>query len=239
MNGGREFRGECCVVELKCEVLGDFGSLERVQRDAFAKSADREILLKADRRWICRSDGSTLGRHDEHPGGFAPSREGRDHIQRREIRPVHVFEHDDQNPIGSDGFEHLADLAHHPLARRPDRFALQRVALVGLDERGKLQEPGRRTLSQQLKQSLVVRSPDQLIDRFEHWIVRLLSAERLDALASPDPDVRPQRHASLEQIDERRLAHSRFPRDEHHLAHSALGLLETRLELRAGGPPVD
>jgi len=52
----------------------------------------------------------------------------------RRIDPVDVFEDQQQRVFRGQRFERLADLPHHPLARRSENFPLQRRSLFWLEQ---------------------------------------------------------------------------------------------------------
>jgi hypothetical protein len=57
-------------------------------------------------------------------------------VERREVRPVQVFEHKDQCAVSCDGIEGFTDFADHALARGTERVAVQ--PLIRLHERSEL-----------------------------------------------------------------------------------------------------
>ena len=213
-----EIAREADGAELQREVFGHFGGIERLQHDLAAEVVDGKVLPQAAQRALRRFGRRSVRSHHEHPRWPLAASERRDDVERREIRPMQVLEHEDEGVIGGDRFERFADFADHSLARGADGLTLQRLALFGFDERRKLQQPRRRPLCQRVDETPIVRRADQLIDRLEHRIVRFLAAESLDALPARDLKIRHQTTgASDKQIDEGGLSDPCLPGDEDEL----------------------
>src|SRR5262249_11555776 len=141
----------------------------------------------------------------KHPYRVATVRKSRDHVECREVCPMEVLEHEHEQPVGGDSLKHLADLAHHPLARGPEGVTLESATFIGFHERWKLEQPRWCAPAQRLDHPWIVRSTHQLIDGLDHWVVRLLAAESLDRLAACDPNARHLSHTLDKQVHKRRL----------------------------------
>src|SRR5262245_22843309 len=183
------------MLEFATQIFRDLCQLERLEWNVLAEAVDREVLSQATERAVQRTRSGPLRSEEKHAYGFPSAGKCRDDVEGREIRPMEILEHEDQQSIGGDRLDHFPELAHHPLTSRTERFTLQGCLLAGFHQRRELQQPGWRNRGQQWDDAFLVRSPDQLIDRLEHRIVCFLSAEPFDALTSHNPNLRHQRRA--------------------------------------------
>src|SRR5262252_8390357 len=234
MDGAGKIGRETGAAELQREVLGYFGGLELLQRNLAAQLANRKVLPQTADRGLRRSGWSTKGADEEHLRATLTPTERRDKVQRREIRPMEVFENEDECVVGGNGFECVTDFANHALASHADRVTLERRALLGLHERRKLEQPCRRPCRQRADETPVVRRPKQLIDGFEDRIVRFLAAESLDALTARDPQIRQQTGPLNEQVDEGGLPDASLPAHEDDLPLASHRAFEMAVESGAG-----
>src|SRR5262249_50747917 len=134
MNGAGEIGREAGAAELLREILGYFSGFERFQRDVAAQLANRKVLPQTAHRRLRRSGWGTQCADEEHLRATLPPGERRDEVQRRVVRPMEVFENEDECAVGGDGFERVTDFANHALASHADRVTLERRALFGLHE---------------------------------------------------------------------------------------------------------
>src|SRR5262245_11724444 len=131
MDGPGEIDSEAGVRELQREVLGYLGGFERLEGDLTAKLANHEILPQTARRRLGSGRGGAQRTDEEHLRTTLTPGKRRNEVQRREVRPMKVLEHEDERTIGGDRFERVADFADHALACHADRVALERLALFG------------------------------------------------------------------------------------------------------------
>src|SRR6478672_8723648 len=96
---------------------------------------------------------------------------------------MQILDYQNQCAVGGNGFERVTQLTDHALACGAEHLPLQCLALSGLDERRKLQQPRRRSRRECLDEAPVVRDPDQLVDDLDYRVVRFLAAESFDTLA--------------------------------------------------------
>ena len=238
MNQPCKIGREAGVAELKREVFGYFGWLKCLERDLFAKLVDDEVLMQTAQVALESGDWRSPGHEQQQPGWPpTPSERGHD-VERRAVGPVQVLEDQHERVIHRDRFERFADLPHHPLARRPEDLSLQRFALIHLDERRKLYQPGRRPQCQRPGETTLVGRADQLADGLEQRVIRFLTSESLEALAPRNPHIRQPAGLLQEEVDERRLADAFAAGHEYDLALAASHPLEAILELAACLPSI-
>src|SRR5262249_137694 len=125
-----------------------------------------------------------------------------------------------QHAIAGHGIERLAELADHSIPRGTECIAAQSVDLVRFDERGKLQQPGWRSLCQRLHE-MPIRRANQLLERHEPPLIGFLAAEALHRVAARDPEIAYRTHVLNKPIDERGLPDTRLAFNEHDLTFSA------------------
>ena len=124
MDRASEIDREAGAAELQREVLRHFRRVECLQHNLAAQIVNGQVLPEARQ---CRRGGFgrvAVGGHHEHPRRPLTASERRHDVEGGEIRPMQILEHEDQRPIGSDGFECFTDFANHPLARGAGGLAL-------------------------------------------------------------------------------------------------------------------
>ncbi len=231
MDQAGETRREVGARELGEEIVRDIRVPQVFEGQLGAQTMDEEILLEHLQRVLRHHDVARTVRAEHHElRRSAPPGQRRDHVEGGEIDPVKVFEGEDERVGGGDRFQGFADLPHHPLPRRPDRLAVQRLSRLPLHQRRKLDEPGRCTSDQRRHRSIALGLAQQVTERFENRVVRLLAAEALDTLPARDAKARPLGGTTLKGLDERRLPYAGLARDEDDLSVTSPRLLETGLE---------
>ncbi len=159
------------------------GFLQPFEHHFMTQTVQQQILLQRFQRTVGEDQFRRPQRAEhEQARGLAPPRDRRNHVQRRVIDPVQIFEDQHQRHGLRDHFERFAQLAHHAFPRRAENLALQRRLLFRPHQRRKLDQPGRRVCRQCVDDERAERTAGELTDRFEQRIVRLLAAEALDRL---------------------------------------------------------
>jgi hypothetical protein len=106
--------------EPRDEIGLDVRSLQVVESDLGSETVDTQIFLEdleriAGRDHVRRPEGAD----DEEPRSSTASCQRRDHVQCREIDPVEILEDQGDRATQRRRLERLAELADHPVARRP------------------------------------------------------------------------------------------------------------------------
>src|SRR5262245_12800837 len=176
---------------------------------------DEQILLE-NLQWIFGHDdvGRAVRAEQYDFRWRAPARERGDDVEGGDVDPVKVFEDEDDRVVDGDPFQRFADLPHHPLARCPDGLAMQRFPGIRLYQRRKLDEPSRRVSHQRRHHRIALALAQQLTERFEYWVIRLLTSEALNALPAGDPEARSHGGATQKGVHERRLPRARLASNE-------------------------
>src|SRR5882672_5585916 len=118
-----------------------------------------------------------------------------------------------------DYFEGLADLAQHSLPSGSENLPPQREEVFASHEGRKLHQPGRRVRREGSDYRIAIRAVTQLVQGFEHRIVRFFAAVSFDALPAHDVDVRDIHPGpALERVQKSGLSDSWFPGNKDDLA---------------------
>src|SRR5262245_64740084 len=97
---------------------------------------------------------------------------------------MEVFQDKQQRILASDYLQYFTHLANHALACSAQDFLLERLSLIGLQERRELNQPRRRMLDQCLYTGAAVLFTKKLPEGLKHRVIRLLGAEALDTLTA-------------------------------------------------------
>src|SRR4029077_9878845 len=89
---------------------------------------------------------------------------------------------------------------HHSLPSRAKDFALQRLPLLGFDQRRELAQPCRSLRRQDPHHGFRAGASCELAERVEHRVIRFLSSESFDALPTSAADA-----AILKCVEQSRL----------------------------------
>src|SRR5690606_7555106 len=103
----------------------------------------------------------------------------------RALRRISLVEEERRNVL-RDGFDEAFALAEHADAGRAAYLALERRALLRLDQGGELDEPRRRVSREESADALATGPVREVLDRAEERQVRLVRAVMPHALAAGD-----------------------------------------------------
>lgn len=134
---------------------------------------------------------------------------------------MQVFQDEHQRSLGRQHFQRLAYLPHHAFPRGAQNLALQSLALLRLEKRRELHQPGRCVRGERLNHLFGPGATNQLAERVQERVVGLFSAESFHTLPTDDSHVRASTEPLFESIDQRTLADSSFARHEYDLALSS------------------
>src|ERR1051325_3883009 len=109
----------------------------------------------------------TVSAEEQKSGWFTPPRETPDQVQRRNITPVQIFQHENQRVINCERFDGFRHFAQHTFMGSDLDFAMQFEARFRVDERGHLRQPHRRMLPQQGYER-VARLAEKTTQRFQY-----------------------------------------------------------------------
>src|SRR5215470_17313573 len=106
---------------------------------------DEQIVLEDLQRvpgddyihWPIRTEDNQLG-------GISPACDSRDHIERREVDPVKIFQDQQQWPVRRHRFQYFANLSYHSFAGGAENISLQALSLFRWDKRRELNQPSGR-----------------------------------------------------------------------------------------------
>src|SRR5437899_7667381 len=99
-----------------------------------------EITMQAtDRMPVRGAVGWTIGAKGQHARLAVPAREARHHVERCEVAPMQIFENENPGAAGAQGFQKIAKLPQHPLARRTEHLILESRAFRWVDGTWQLQ----------------------------------------------------------------------------------------------------
>ena len=145
---------------------------------------------------------------------------------------MEILEHDDERAARRNGFQHVADLAQHSIARGAQDLTLQSLATVGRQPGGKLDEPGGGLCRQDLDDGVSIVSTAEPGERFQHRVIGFFASVALDTLTQRDSDIRRLgRGLTHERVHHGGLADAGLSRDEDDLSLASRHLPETFAEL--------
>ena len=200
---------------LRHEPLG-----EVFERQLLALLPGDELLLDRLERVAAHDQfRGPIGPDQHQVSGAAAAGDVGDQVERREVAPVQVFQHEHQRRPRGQRIQGLAHLAEHALARRAAGVAGEALAIGRRHQRRQLHQPHRRVQPQDLDRRGVV--PAQLPDRVEDRQIRFAHPVLGQALPAAEPAVRLAGHRARERLQQRRLADAGLSRHEHHLALAA------------------
>jgi hypothetical protein len=127
---------------------------------------------------------------------------------------VQILQHEDERPVGRQRFQRVVHLPQHPLGRRAEHLALQRLPLARGHEPRHLGQPERRHASQNADHALAARLTADIAQRFEPRQVGFGHAVVLGTLPTRQPQAASASDSRDEGIHQRRLPDSRLARDE-------------------------
>jgi hypothetical protein len=171
-------------------------------------------------------------RDHEEPRALAPLAEEREQIDRRDVRPLKVLQHDHDRVRARERLDRLDHLAHRASVGAGARALRHLVELTVGHEVGQLREERRRELHERRERALsVLRSP-QLAEHLDHREVRLGRAVLLDALAAHRGRLGAVLELFEEGVHEARLPDAGLAGHEAHLALPRVRALERRAQGR-------
>src|SRR5215475_15167291 len=128
---------------------------------------DEKFLLEGPERTVgAHHRAGSVSPEKKQPGRFTATGQRRNDVERGMIRPMQIFQDQNQASVRSYNFQRFTYLAHHPLARGPENLLPERLLLIGFDKRRKLYQPGRRAKGQSLDRKSRVRLADKAAHRF-------------------------------------------------------------------------
>ena len=152
-----------------------------LERQLLTFPSGKELLLHRLERMPA---GDQLGRPvgaDHHQMRGPPTAgDVRDQVQRREVAPVQVLQHEHERRVRRQRVERLAHLPEHPLARRAERLAAEELAIGRRDDRWHLHQPHRRVRAQHVNDLRILEA--QLPNRVQDGQVRLAHPVLLQTL---------------------------------------------------------
>ena len=117
------------------EVLGHRFRRQVLQRQLTRQRVRLQLPLDGFEGMVAENHlDRSIGADHHQPGGIAASREVGHKIDRGEVAPVQILEHEDERLLGGDRFDGFRHLAQHPLARRAGHLLPQRLAFLGRQE---------------------------------------------------------------------------------------------------------
>ena len=185
MDQGHELGREPVRRKPRGEMLRDRRLAEIVEGELFAQLPGEELSLDRLHRMAARDQFRRPQRRDQHQvsGSTAPG-DIRDQVKGRDITPVEILQDHHERGGRGERLEGLGHFPEHALARPAKRFAAQRVAIRGREQRGHLEQPHRRVGAQDLDRPRVVAA--QLSHRLEDGEIGLTHAVLLQALTAAD-----------------------------------------------------
>lgn len=121
----------------------------------------------------------------------------------------------------SEGLQRVPDFAEHALASGALDTTLHQFAMLRLDQRRKLSQPGRCLRDQDTDHRVAFRTTAQLRQRLKHRIVGLFASVAFGALSAGETDRWfPGYRPALKFIDQGGLPDPRLSGDEDDLAYS-------------------
>jgi hypothetical protein len=157
----------------------------------------------------------------QEAGGYPAPRQIAHQVQRGDIAPVQILEHQDQRLLGRQGLQRLGELPQHAFA-----CGAQHPTLHGF-ERGRrqqpwhLHQPGGGVLGQRRHQPLAVWPATELSQGVEDRQVRFAGAVVLDTLPPRQPQIWIVYHLRHKGIHDRGLAQPGLACDKPDLPYAA------------------
>src|SRR5262245_57874326 len=153
------------------------------------------------------------------------------------IRPVEIFQGQNQASIRRDGFQRFAHLAHHPLACGSENLLLKSLLLISSYQRRKLYQPGRRAQGQSLDRKSRIRMADKAAQRFEQGVIGFLASVSFYALAAGNSQVWMTIDLVREGINQGRFAYARLASHKNKLTPPPQSLFQMQIQLCEGRLP--
>jgi hypothetical protein len=172
--------------------------------------------------------------HQQSQPLLAPRHIG-EQLDRGDVTPLQVFEHQHHNRVTRHQGEGLDELPQHALGTHPLHLTLQPVALVGLHQQRQLREPRRRDPPQCGHEPLARGLSSQPPEGFEQWQIRLPRPHVLHALPTADPEGERRRHLGQKLAHQRALANASLAGHEHQARLTLFGRIQSLLEERELG----
>src|SRR5215510_13353135 len=154
------------------KIFGNFALAEPFERHLVTELMKEKFLLEGPERTVgAHHHARSVSPEKKQPGRFTATGQRRNDVERGMIRPMEIFQDQNQAPVRRYNFQRFTYLAHHPLARGAENLLLKGLLLIGSDQRRKLYQPGRRAQGQSLDRKSRVRLADKAAHRFEYGVI--------------------------------------------------------------------
>src|SRR5258708_3171337 len=104
---------------------------------------DLQIIMDGPHQiYAGRQFGWTIGDHHQHRRLAAPPRQPRQHVKGGQVAPMQILDDYDPGAVRTQDFNEIAELPQHALSRGAENLIAEDDAIVVVEERRHLREPG-------------------------------------------------------------------------------------------------
>src|SRR5262245_54108073 len=144
LNQSGETARQFAIREPGGKVFGDFALTEPFERHLDTELMKEKFLLECpERTFGARHGARSVTPEKKQLGRFTATGQRRNDVERGMIRPMEIFQDQNQASVRRYNFQRFTYLAHHPLASGPENLLLKGLPLICFDQRRKLYQPGR------------------------------------------------------------------------------------------------
>ena len=196
-----------------------------------AESVNQQIRNQRPDARSAKLNRTARGDQHEFRGRTAPCQRG-DEVNAGVIRPLQVFQHEQQRSLSGDRLQCFTELAQHALTGRAHDFAMQDLAILPREQRRKLCHPSRRFCEEDLDDGFGPGTAAQSSQRLEDRAICFFVSISFYALAIRDANGVPRERSLLsEYFCQCALTDAGFPGDEHDLPFAARSVLPCFMQL--------